>query len=174
MKGSGSSIYTLKNSGGVYSCTCPAWRNQSLGIERRTCKHLRAYRGDEAETKRLTNGVGVDVAYDSVGKDTFAKSLNCTRRRGLVCLYGMASGPVPLFEVQTLAGKGSLFLTRMKLGDYIATRAELLERSGAVFGAVASGKLKIEIGGEFALKDASEAHRKLGGRETTGKLVLLP
>ena len=128
----------------------------------------------EVETKRLTNGVGVDVAYDSVGKDTFARSLNCTRRRGLVCLYGMASGPVPLFEIQTLAAKGSLFLTRMKLAYYISTPAELKERSGAVFGAVASGKLKIEIGGEFALKDAAEAHRKLGGRETTGKVVLLP
>jgi NADPH2:quinone reductase len=128
----------------------------------------------EAETKRLTNGAGVDVAYDSVGKDTFAKSLNCTKRRGLVCLFGMASGPVPPFEIQTLAAKGSLFLTRMKLGDYIATREELLERSGAVFGAVASGKLKIEIGGELPLKDAAEAHRRLGGRETTGKLVLIP
>jgi len=128
----------------------------------------------EAEARKLTGGVGVDVAYDSVGKDTFLKSLGCTRRRGLVVLYGQASGAVPPFEVQTLAAKGSLFLTRMKLADYIATRAELLERSGAVFSAVASGKLKIEIGGEFALKDAAEAHRKLGGRETTGKLVLLP
>lgn len=128
----------------------------------------------EAETRRLTNGVGCDVVYDSVGKDTFAKSLNCLRRRGLCVLFGQASGAVPPFEVQTLAGKGSLFLTRMKLGDYIATREDLLARSGAVFDAVASGKLKIEIGGEFALKDAAEAHRKLGGRETTGKLVLLP
>ena len=128
----------------------------------------------EVETKRLTNNVGVDVAYDSVGKDTFAKSLNVTKRRGLVCLYGMASGPVPLFEVQTLAGKGSLFLTRMKLADYIATPDELKMRSGAVFGAVAAGTLKIEIGGEFPLKDAAEAHRLLGGRATTGKLVLLP
>lgn len=127
----------------------------------------------EAEARKLTGGAGVDVAYDSVGKDTFLKSLGCTRRRGLVVLYGQASGAVPPFEVQTLAAKGSLFLTRMKLADYIATRAELLERSGAVFSAVASGKLKIEIGGEFALKDAAEAHRKLGGRETTGKLVLL-
>jgi NADPH2:quinone reductase len=128
----------------------------------------------EAEARRLTNGAGVDVAYDSVGKDTFLKSLGCTRRRGLVVLYGQASGAVPPFEVQTLAAKGSLFLTRMKLADYIATRAELVERSGAVFGAVASGKLKIEIGGQFPLKDAAEAHRKLGGRETTGKLVLIP
>lgn len=127
----------------------------------------------ESETRRLTGGAGVDVAYDSVGKDTFAKSLGTIKRRGLCVLYGQASGAVPPFEVQTLAAKGSLFLTRMKLGDYIATRAELLERSGAVFDAVASGKLKIEIGGEFALKDAAEAHRKLGGRETTGKLVLL-
>jgi NADPH2:quinone reductase len=129
--------------------------------------------GFEAETRRLTNGVGVDVAYDSVGKDTFQKSLSSTRRRGLVVLYGQASGAVPPFEVQTLAHKGSLFLTRMKLGDYIATRAELLERSSAVFGAVASGKLKVEIGGKLALRDAAEAHRRLGGRETTGKLVLL-
>lgn len=127
----------------------------------------------EAETRRLTNNVGVNVAYDSVGKDTFAKSLNCIRRRGLCVLYGQASGAVPPFEIQTLAAKGSLFLTRMKLADYISTRDELLKRSGAVFDAVASGKLKIEIGGEFALKDAAEAHRKLGGRETTGKLVLL-
>ncbi|MBK8258377.1 MAG: quinone oxidoreductase [Polyangiaceae bacterium] len=128
----------------------------------------------EAEVRRLTNNVGVNVAYDSVGKDTFAKSLNCIRRRGLCVLFGQASGAVPLFEVQTLAQKGSLFLTRMKLADYIATRAELLERSGAVFSAVANGSLKIEIGGEFALKDAAVAHHKLGGRETTGKLILLP
>ncbi|MEZ4294828.1 MAG: quinone oxidoreductase [Polyangiaceae bacterium] len=128
----------------------------------------------EAETRRLTGDAGVDVVYDSVGKDTFAKSLNCLKRRGLCALYGMASGPVPPFEVQTLAGKGSLFLTRMKLADYIATPEDLRARSTAVFEGVASGKLKIEIGGEFSLKDAAEAHRQLGGRHTTGKLVLIP
>lgn len=128
----------------------------------------------EAEARRLTNGAGVNVVYDSVGKDTFMKSLGCLRRRGMCVLFGQASGAVPPFEVQTLAQKGSAFLTRMKLADYIATRDELVERSGAVFNAVASGKLQIEIGGEFALKDAVEAHKKLGGRLTTGKLVLLP
>jgi NADPH2:quinone reductase len=128
----------------------------------------------ESETRRLTGGAGVEVVYDSVGKDTFGKSLGCLKRRGLCALYGQASGAVPPFEVQTLAAKGSVFLTRMKLADYIATRAELLERSGVVFDAVASGKLKIEIGAELPLKDAVIAHQKLGGRETTGKLVLLP
>jgi len=128
----------------------------------------------ESETRRLTGNVGVDVAYDSVGKDTFSKSLGCLKRRGLCVLYGQASGAVPLFEVQTLAAKGSVFLTRVKLADYIATRPELLERSSAVFGAVASGTLKIEIGGKFPLKDAVQAHTLLGSRRTTGKLVLVP
>lgn len=128
----------------------------------------------EAEVRRLTGGAGVDVVYDSVGKDTFLKSLACLRRRGLCVLYGQASGAVPLFEIQTLSARGSLFLTRPKLNDYIATREELLERSGAVFAAVAKGELKVEIGAELPLSRAAEAHRRLGGRETTGKVLLLP
>jgi NADPH:quinone reductase len=128
----------------------------------------------EQVTRRLTSGRGVDVVYDSVGKDTFLKSLGCLRPRGLCVLYGQASGAVPPFEIQTLSAKGSLYLTRPKLGDFIATREELLQRSSAVFGAVSRGELKVEIGAELPLASAADAHRLLGGRETTGKVLLLP
>jgi NADPH2:quinone reductase len=127
-----------------------------------------------AEARRLTSGRGVDVVYDSVGKDTFEKSLDCLRPRGMLVLFGQSSGPVPPVDLQVLAQRGSLFATRPRLHDYTRTRAELLERAGAVLGAVARGELAVEIGATFPLAEAAEAHRKLGGRETTGKVLLLP
>jgi len=128
----------------------------------------------EAETKRLTGGKGVDVVYDSVGKTTFEKGLNILRPRGMMALYGGSSGAVPPFDPIILTQKGSLFLTRPSLGNYIATRAELEARSGAVFGMMASGKLKLRIEHTYPLAEAQRAHRELEGRKTTGKLLLIP
>ena len=128
----------------------------------------------EAETKRLTGGKGVDVVYDSVGKTTFDKSLNVLRPRGMMALFGGSSGAVPPFDPITLTQRGSLFLTRPSLNNYIATREELLARSGAVFGMIADGKLKLRIEHTYPLAEAQRAHRDLEGRKTTGKLQLIP
>jgi len=128
----------------------------------------------EAETKRLTAGKGVDVVYDSVGKTTFEKSLNVLRPRGMMVLYGGASGAVPPFDPIILTQKGSLFLTRPTLGNYIATREELLARAGALFGMISAGKLKLRIEHRYPLAEAQRAHQELEGRKTTGKLLLIP
>jgi NADPH2:quinone reductase len=128
----------------------------------------------EAEAKKLTGGKGVDVVYDSVGKTTFEKGLNILRPRGMMVLFGGSSGAVPPFDPIVLTQKGSLFLTRPSLGNYIATREELLARSGAVFGMMAAGKLKLRIGHTYPLAEAQQAHRDLEGRKTTGKLLLIP
>jgi len=127
----------------------------------------------EAEVKRLTGGRGVDVVYDSVGKTTFDKSLNCLRPRGLLALFGQSSGPVPPFDPAILNAKGSLFLTRPSLGHYVLTREELLWRAGDVLNWVASGKLKLRIDRTYPLEEAAAAHRDLESRKTAGKLVLL-
>lgn len=127
-----------------------------------------------AETRRLTDGRGVDVVYDSVGKTTFEKSLDSLARRGMLVLYGQSSGKVPLFDPQSLNGKGSLFLTRPSLYHYVHTREELAARAGDVLGAVKAGKLDVRIGAKFPLSRAADAHRALEGRETTGKVVLVP
>jgi NADPH:quinone reductase len=126
----------------------------------------------EAEVKRLTSGAGVQVVYDSVGKTTFDKSLNCLVRRGMMVLFGASSGPVPPFDPQVLNRKGALFLTRPSLGHYAVTRAELVERAGDVLSWVQRGQLRVRIGREFPLGEAAEAHRQLEGRLTTGKVVL--
>ena len=128
----------------------------------------------EAETKRLTGGKGVDVVYDSVGKTTFEKGLNVLRPRGMMVLFGGSSGVVPPFDLIALSTKGSLYVTRPTLGAYIATREELMARSGAVFGMIAAGKLKLRIEHTYPLAEAQRAHRDLEGRKTTGKLLLIP
>jgi NADPH2:quinone reductase len=128
----------------------------------------------EAETKRLTSGQGVNVVYDSVGQTTFDKSLNCLKPRGYLVLYGQSSGPVPPLDPQVLNAKGSLFLTRPSLGHYAAGRAEILERSGALFKWMATGELKVRIDKTFPLSEAPEAHRYLEDRKTKGKLLLVP
>ncbi len=128
----------------------------------------------EAEVKRLTDGKGVDVVYDSVGKDTFDKSLNCLRPRGYMVLCGQASGNVPPFDPQTLNAKGSLFLTRPMLAHYLQTRDELLRRAGDVLNWAARGELKVRIDRTFSLAEAAEAHKALAGRGTMGKLLLVP
>jgi NADPH2:quinone reductase len=128
----------------------------------------------ETEVKRLTGGAGVAVVYDSVGRTTFAKGLNCLARRGMMVLYGQSSGPVEPFDPQLLNQKGSLFLTRPTIGHYTATRAELLERAGEVLQRVADGTLTVRIGREFPLAQAADAHRELEARRTTGKVLLIP
>jgi NADPH:quinone reductase len=128
----------------------------------------------EAEVKRLTDGKGVQVVYDSVGQTTFDKGFNCLAPRGMMALYGQSSGPIGPFDLQTLNAKGSLFLTRPSLNHHIITRAELLQRSGELLGWIRDGKVKLRTEFEFPLKDASEAHRALEGRKTTGKVLLIP
>jgi NADPH2:quinone reductase len=128
----------------------------------------------EAETKRIMGGKGVEVVYDSVGKTTFEKGLNILRPRGMMVLFGGSSGAVPPFDLITLSLKGSLYVTRPTLVNYTATREELLARSGAVFGMLASGQLKLRIEHIYPLAEAERAHRELEGRKTTGKLLLIP
>src|SRR5438876_2737661 len=128
----------------------------------------------ETEVKRLTNGAGLQVIYDSVGKTTFEKGLSCLAPRGMMVLYGQSSGPVGPFDPQVLSQKGSLFLTRPTLAHYTATRAELLGRAGEVLGWIKSGKLTVRIERELPLAQAAEAHRLLEGRKTTGKVLLTP
>lgn len=128
----------------------------------------------ETETRRLTDNRGVDVVYDSVGKDTFDKSLNCLRPRGMLVLYGQSSGPVAPVDPQILNAKGSLFLTRPSLGHYIADRAELLQRSNDLFAWMQAGELKVRIDTTFMLADAANAHRYIEGRQTKGKVLLIP
>jgi NADPH:quinone reductase len=133
-----------------------------------------SYANFDAAAKQLTGGKGVDCVYDSVGKDTFDRSLNCLRPRGMLALFGQASGAVPPFDPQILNAKGSLFFTRPSMGHYTQTRAEILGRTDEIFGWVASGKLKARIDREFKLADAPSAHTALNSRETTGKVLLIP
>jgi NADPH:quinone reductase len=128
----------------------------------------------EAEVKRLTQGRGVDVVYDSVGATTFLKGLNCLRPRGMMTLFGQSSGPVAPFDPNILNPKGSLFLTRPSLAHHCLTRDELLWRAGEVLQGVAAGQWKLRIEGKYPLAQAGQAHRDLEGRKTAGKLLLLP
>jgi len=128
----------------------------------------------EAETKRLTEGRGVHVVYDGVGRTTFDKDLEVLRPRGYLVLFGGASGAVPPFDPIILSRKGSLFLTRPTLAHYIATREELVHRADAVLSMIASGKLKLRVAHKYPLAEAQQAHRDLEGRKTTGKVLLIP
>jgi NADPH2:quinone reductase len=125
------------------------------------------------EVERLTDG-GVDVVYESVGKDTFDRSLTCLRTRGYLVLYGQSSGAVEPFDPQRLAAGGSLFLTRPTLFHYIATTEDLRWRAGELFDAIADGSLTVRIDRELPLSDAAEAHRYIEGRGTRGKVLLVP
>ena len=126
----------------------------------------------DVEVKRLTDGRGVDVVYDSVGQSTFEKSLNSLRPRGMLVLFGQSSGPVLPFDPTILNGKGSLFLTRPSLAHYMLSREELLWRTEDVFKGLQSGTLTLNLHRTFTLEQAGDAHRLLEGRNTTGKIVL--
>jgi NADPH2:quinone reductase len=128
----------------------------------------------EAKVKKLTGGKGVQAVYDSVGKTTFEKSLDCLAPRGTLVLFGQSSGPVPPFDPGILASKGSLFLTRPSLAHYSATRDELLARAKNVLSWVSSGQVTLRIEKTFPLSEAAEAHRRIEGRLTTGKLLMVP
>jgi NADPH2:quinone reductase len=126
------------------------------------------------ETKRLTDGRGVHVVYDSVGRSTFLSGFDVLAPRGMMVLFGLSSGPVPPIDPQILNQKGSLYLTRPTLHHYVASREELLWRSREIFTWVANAELTLRIGAEYPLGAAAEAHRALEGRRTTGKILLRP
>ena len=124
--------------------------------------------------KEITGGAGVDVVYDSVGKDTFPASLDCLKPLGMWVSFGNSSGPVPPFAPLLLLQKGSLFATRPSTAHYLAKRSDLETAAADLFAVIASGAVKVAIGQTFALKDAAAAHRALEGRQTTGATVLIP
>ena len=127
-----------------------------------------------ARVNEITGGRKVPVVYDSVGQTTFMKSLDCLQPRGLMVSFGQASGVVPPFSINILSGKGSLYLTRPTLATYTARREDLEASARRLFDVLASGAVRCEIQRKFKLADAAEAHRALGGRETTGSSILLP
>ncbi|MEV7474544.1 quinone oxidoreductase [Pseudarthrobacter oxydans] len=136
--------------------------------------HVLRYEGFAERVREITSGTGADVVYDGVGKDTFDGSLAALRVRGMLVLFGAASGPVPPVDPQRLNAGGSLFLTRPTLGHYLRDAAERRWRSGEVFAAAADGSLKVRIGARYPLVQAAQAHRDLEGRKTTGKVILVP
>lgn len=140
------------------------------------CAHTILYREENfvERVKDITNGEGVPVVYDSVGKATFMGSLDCLKRRGMMVTFGNATGPVDPVPPGLLAQKGSLMLTRPVLMDYVATRDELVQSTTRVFEMIASGNLKAQINQRFALKDATEAHKALEARKTSGQTILIP
>ncbi len=128
----------------------------------------------ETEVKRLTDGKGVEVVYDGVGKATFEKNLNVMKLRGMLVLYGMSSGPVPPVDPAKLSEKGSLYIARTTLAHFTATREELIARTSALFGMIAEGRVKLLIAKKYPLVEAAQAHRDMEGRQTAGKLLLVP
>jgi NADPH:quinone reductase len=136
--------------------------------------HVLRYEGFAGRVRDITSGTGADVVYDGVGKDTFDGSLAALRVRGMLVLFGAASGPVPPVDPQRLNAGGSLFLTRPTIGHYLRDAAERRWRSGEVFAAAADGSLKVRIGARYPLVQAAQAHRDLEGRRTTGKVILVP
>ena len=127
-----------------------------------------------ARVLEITNGAKVPVVYDSVGKDTFIRSLDCLQPRGLMVSFGNSSGAVPPFSMNELASRGSLYITRPSLAAYVATRPELEERAADLFRMVESGQVKIDIRQRFPLAEAAAAHTALEARRTTGSTILLP
>jgi NADPH2:quinone reductase len=136
--------------------------------------HVLGYDGFAEQVRELTGGEGASVVYDGIGHATFAESLKAVRPRGLVALYGAASGPPPPLTLAELERAGSLYVTRPSLRHYTRTREELLERTGDVFAWHAAGKLELRIGGRYPLEQARQAQEDLASRKTTGKLILLP
>ncbi len=168
-------VQMAKRRGARVIGTCSTEEKEKLAREAGADEVIRYSKVDfEPEVRRLTGGKGVDVVYDSVGKDTFERSLNCLRPRGYMVLFGQSSGPVAPFNPQVLAAKGSLFLTRPMIGAHIADRKELLSRAADVFGWVARGELAVRIDRTFTLAQAADAHHYVSERGTRGKLVLIP
>lgn len=168
-------IQLLKQAGATVIATCGAAEKVALARGAGADHVIRYDEVDFApEVQAFTEGRRCDVVYDAVGQSTFEGSLQCLRPRGLLALYGQSSGPVPPFDLNRLNGGGSLFVTRPSLAHYTATREELEMRAAAVFGAIAEGQLDVRIGARFPLEKAADAHRALEGRQTTGKVLLLP
>ncbi len=140
------------------------------------CAHVINYKTENfvERVKEITGGKGVPVVYDSIGKDTFIGSLDCLMPRGMMVSFGNASGPVAPFGVSELASRGSLFLTRPSLGNYVTTREQLEATAGDLFTMVGSGKINIDINQRYALKDVAQAHHDLEARKTTGSTILIP
>jgi len=168
-------VQTLARAGVRVLGTCSSEEKAALVRE---AGAERAIRYDEedfvAVVGEATDGRGADVVYDSVGRDTFDRSLQCLRPRGLLALFGQSSGAVPPVDLQRLSAQGSVFVTRPSLAHYVATRDELELRAGAVLAAVAAGELEVRIAARYPLAEAPAAHQALEGRRTTGKLLLLP
>jgi NADPH2:quinone reductase len=168
-------VQLLKRAGARVIGTCSSEQKATLARQAGAHDVIRYDQQDFAlETKRLTDGRGVDVVYDSVGRATFDNSLKSLRARGLLVLFGQASGPVEPFDLQRLNQHGSLLVTRPSLAHYVATHAELAMRAGAVFTGIASGALRVRIEQRFLLAEAEAAHRLIEARGTSGKLLLLP
>jgi NADPH2:quinone reductase len=169
-------VQMVKALGGIVVATAGTDEKCSTAAEL-GADHTINYRTEadlSAAVRAATGGGGVDVAYDGVGKDTFEASLASLRPRGLLALYGAASGQVPPFDLQRLNGAGSLFVTRPSLPHHLATAAELAWRADEVLAAVADGTLRVAIGGRYALTDAAAAYAGLEGRRSQGKLLLIP
>jgi NADPH2:quinone reductase len=168
-------VQMLKCAGATVLGTCSSDEKEALARAAGADEVIRYNEVGFAETARArTGGRGVDVVYDGVGRATFEGSLRSLRARGLLVLFGQASGRVPPFDLNRLNDSGSLFVTRPSLIHYTATRAEFEERAGAVLSAVAAGSLQVRIGARFPLAQAADAHRALEGRATTGKVLLIP
>ena len=161
----------VKMRGGVVVATTSTLQKAELA-RAAGADHVAGYDDFGAVVREATSDKGAAVVYDGVGQATFDASLAALRRRGYMVLYGGASGPVPPLDPQRLNTGGSLFLTRPTLGDYIATREELLSRAGDLFGWITEGKLDVRIGGRYPLAEAARAHEDLTARRTTGKLIL--
>ena len=166
-------VQMLREIGATVIATCSTADKEKLAVEAGANHVIRYTEGDFADpVRKLTNGRGVAVVYDGVGRSTFDGSLRSLRPRGMLVLYGQASGPVPAFELRRLNDLGSLYITRPSLAHYTQDRAELELRAGEVLGAIAAGRLHVRIGAKFALADAAAAQRALEGRATTGKVLL--
>jgi NADPH:quinone reductase len=164
----------IKRRGGAVVATTSDTAGKADLARRAGADHVTGYAGFRDVVTEITGGAGAHVVYDGVGKDTFDDSLAALRRRGMMVLYGGASGQVPPVDPQLLNSGGSLYLTRPTLGHYIADREELTWRAGELFDWIASGELDVRIGGSYPLADAARAHEDLAARRTTGKLLLIP
>jgi NADPH:quinone reductase len=166
----------IKRSGGIVVATCSGGQDgEKTGLARSAgADHVSGYDGCRALVDEVTDGVGAHVVYDGVGAATFDDSLASLRPRGMLVVYGAASGQVPAFDIQRLNSGGSLFITRPTLAHYIANTEELRWRAREVFDSIERGELDVRIGGRYPLADAARAQQDLAARRTTGKLLLIP